>query len=51
MKSSASKRWYWRKGIIDVYVLTERKLAPAERSPLLPDLDLEILASMLDPTR
>lgn len=40
--------WYWRKGVIDVYVLNERKLVPAERSRLVPDLDLELLASMLD---
>jgi len=40
--------WYWRKGIIEVYVLSDRKLVPSERSRLLPDLDLELLASMLD---
>jgi hypothetical protein len=40
--------WYWRKGIIDVYVLSGTKLVPAERSRLLPDLNLELLASMLD---
>ncbi|MEA2462612.1 MAG: hypothetical protein QOJ98_359, partial [Acidobacteriota bacterium] len=40
--------WYWRKGVIEIYVLSERKLVPAERSQLLPDLDLELLASMLD---
>ena len=40
--------WYWRKGIIEIYVLSERKLVPAERSRLLPELDLELLASMLD---
>jgi Uma2 family endonuclease len=40
--------WYWRKGIIEIYVLSDRKLVPAERSGLLPDLDLELLASMLD---
>jgi Uma2 family endonuclease len=40
--------WYWRKGVIDIYVLSSGKLVPAERSHVLPDLDLELLASMLD---
>jgi Uma2 family endonuclease len=40
--------WYWRKGIIEIHVLSAGKLVPAERSRLLPDLDLELLASMLD---
>ncbi|HYR27761.1 MAG TPA: hypothetical protein VEU30_04815, partial [Thermoanaerobaculia bacterium] len=47
-KLGVEEVWYWRKGIIEVYVLSERKLVPAERSRLLPDLDLELLASMLD---
>jgi Uma2 family endonuclease len=40
--------WCWRKGVIDIYVLSSGKLVPAERSHVLPDLDLELLASMLD---
>ena len=40
--------WYWRKGVIEIYVLSAGKLVPAERSRVLPDLDLELLASMLD---
>ena len=40
--------WWWRKGVIHVYVLTAGKLVPAERSRRLPDLDLALLASMLD---
>jgi len=40
--------WYWRKGVIDVHVLSAGKLVPAERSRLFPDLDLALLASMLD---
>ncbi|MEO8380645.1 MAG: hypothetical protein ABI779_13350, partial [Acidobacteriota bacterium] len=37
-----------RKGIIEVFALRGGKLVPAGRSLLLPDLDLELLASMLD---
>ena len=40
--------WYWRKGAINVYVLTAGKLVPADRSRILPELDLALLASMLD---
>ena len=40
--------WWWRKGAIKVYVLTAGKLVPADRSRRLPDLDLALLASMLD---
>jgi Uma2 family endonuclease len=40
--------WFWRKGVIEVYVLTKGKFARTQRSRHLPDLDLELLASMLD---
>ena len=40
--------WFWRKGVIEVYVLTEGKFRRSERSRLVPELDLELLASMLD---
>ena len=47
-KLGVEEVWYWRKGIIEIYVLSAGKLVPAERSRLLPDLDLELLASILD---
>jgi Uma2 family endonuclease len=47
-KLGVEEVWYWRKGVIEVYALSGGKLVPAERSRLLPDLDLELLASMLD---
>jgi Uma2 family endonuclease len=47
-KLGVEEVWYWRKGVIEIYVLSAGKLVPAERSRLLPDLDLELLASMLD---
>jgi Uma2 family endonuclease len=40
--------WIWRKGIIQVYVFARGKFEQAERSRLLPDFDLELVASMLD---
>ena len=40
--------WYWHKGVIEIYVLTEGAFTRAERSRVLPDLDVELLASMLD---
>lgn len=47
-KLGVEEVWFWRKGIIEVHVLSAGKLVPAERSRLLPGLDLELLASMLD---
>jgi Uma2 family endonuclease len=40
--------WTWRKGVIQVHVLAGERFAKAPRSRLLPDLDLALLASMLD---
>lgn len=40
--------WYWRKGVIEVYIMTGGKFSLTQRSRLFPDLDLELLASMLD---
>ena len=40
--------WYWRKGVIEIYVLAQGTFARAERSRVLPDLDVELLASMVD---
>jgi Uma2 family endonuclease len=47
-KLGVDEVWTWRKGVIQVYVLAGEKFARAERSRLLPDLDLGILTSMLD---
>ena len=47
-KLGVDEVWTWRKGVIQVYVLAGEKFAKVERSRLLPDLDLVLLASMLD---
>jgi Uma2 family endonuclease len=39
--------WFWREGRIEVYVLRVGAYARLERSALLPDLDLELLARFL----
>jgi len=40
--------WYWRKGVIEIYVLTRGTFTRVERSLLFPDLDVALLTSMLD---
>jgi Uma2 family endonuclease len=40
--------WYWRKGAIHVFVRDGDAYQEIARSRLLPDLDLELLASFLD---
>ncbi|HEV2722636.1 MAG TPA: Uma2 family endonuclease [Thermoanaerobaculia bacterium] len=40
--------WYWRKGTIEVYVLARGRYTRAKRSRLFPELDLQLLESMLD---
>lgn len=47
-KLGVDEVWIWRKGVIQVYVLAGESFAKVERSRLLPELDLELLASMLD---
>ena len=47
-KFGVEEVWYWRKGIIEVYVLARGRFARAKGSRLFPDLDLQLLASMLD---
>jgi Uma2 family endonuclease len=47
-KLGVGEVWYWRKGVIEIYVLTDGAFARIQRSPLLPDLDVALLASMLD---
>ncbi len=40
--------WIWKNTHIDVHVLREQRYHRAETSHLFPDLDLELLCSMLD---
>jgi hypothetical protein len=40
--------WFWRKGVIEVYVYSKGSFVREPRSRVLPELDLEILASVLD---
>jgi len=47
-KLSVDEVWYWRKGIIEIYVMTDGSFVRVDRSHVLPDLDVELLASMLD---
>jgi len=39
---------FWGKGVIEIYALTDGKFMTTQRSRLVPELDLELLASMLD---
>jgi Uma2 family endonuclease len=47
-KLGVEEVWYWRKGVIEIYVLAQETFTRARRSRILPDLDVELLASMLD---
>src|ERR1044071_7051761 len=47
-KLGVEEVWIWRKGIIQVHVFAGGKFVRAQRSRLVPDLDLVLLASMLD---
>ncbi|HEX3579608.1 MAG TPA: Uma2 family endonuclease [Thermoanaerobaculia bacterium] len=47
-KLGVEEVWYWRKGTIEIYILSEGTFVRARRSRLLPDLDVELLASVLD---
>lgn len=47
-KLGVDEVWYWRKGVIEIYVLTEGTFTQTQHSRLLPALDVELLASMLD---
>jgi len=40
--------WFWRRGVIEVYGMTRGAFRKMQRSRVLPELDLELLASMLD---
>jgi len=47
-KLGVDEVWIWRKGVIKVHVFSGGKFVRAPRSRVVPDLDLELLASMLD---
>src|SRR3954454_18691830 len=47
-KLGVEEVWFWRRGVIEVYILDGRELTRIERSHRFPELDLELLASMLD---
>ena len=47
-KLGVEEVWFWRKGVIEIYTLTDGKLTTTQRSRLVPELDLELLASMLE---
>jgi len=49
-KLGVSEVWRWRKGRITVHVLRGETYEDAERSVLLPDLDLALLATFVDRT-
>ena len=40
--------WIWRRGVIEVWILAGGDFERSPRSQLFPDLDLTLLASMLD---
>jgi len=47
-KLGVDEVWIWRKGAIEVHVFSGGKFVRARRSRVLPDLDLELLTSVLD---
>ena len=40
--------WYWRKGAIQIFVRAGDSYQQVARSPIVPDLDVDLLASFLD---
>lgn len=46
-KLGVDEVWIWRKGVIETYVLAGEEFEQVQRSRVLPDLDLELLTSML----
>ena len=40
--------WFWKDGVLSVHVLSQGRYQRAERSALLPALDLALLCSFLD---
>jgi Uma2 family endonuclease len=40
--------WVWKDSALEVHILREQRYEPATRSSVLPDLDVQLLASFLD---
>ncbi|HJQ37382.1 MAG TPA: Uma2 family endonuclease [Thermoanaerobaculia bacterium] len=40
--------WYWRKCILEIYIFIDKKFVEVQHSRLFPELDLNLLTSMLD---
>jgi Uma2 family endonuclease len=47
-KLGVDEVWIWRKGVIEIHVLVGEEFERAQRSRILPDLDLGLLTSMLN---
>ena len=47
-KLGVGEVWIWRRGVIQVWVLAGGQFERSQRSHVLPDLDLALVASMLD---
>lgn len=47
-KLGVEEVWIWRKGVIEIYILAGENFERSPRSRILPDLDLALLAAMLD---
>jgi Uma2 family endonuclease len=47
-KLNVEEVWIWRRGVIEVYILAGEEFERSPRSHVLPELDLVLLASMLD---
>jgi Uma2 family endonuclease len=47
-KLGVDEVWFWRKGVIEVYVLAKETYTRAQRSRVLPQLDLKLIAEVLD---
>ncbi len=47
-KLGVEEVWFRRKGVIEIYTLTDGTFTTTQRSRLVPELDLTLLASMLD---
>jgi Uma2 family endonuclease len=47
-KLGVDEVWYWRKGVLEIYIFTDEKFVEVRSSRLFPELDLDLLTSMLD---
>ncbi len=46
--ATSGEVWFWREGRMEAQVLHQDRYARADRSRLFPDLDLNMLCSLLD---